>query len=87
MERADNLGWNGFMDVMLPKAIIKFRQGCGRLIRTKKDKGDIVILDSRVASKGYGRYFLNSLPVSAKRFRIKNLDDAIIPELENLGIL
>ena len=49
--------------------------------------GDIVILDSRVASKGYGRYFLNSLPVSAKRFRIKNLDDAIIPELENLGIL
>ncbi|MBE6414097.1 MAG: ATP-dependent DNA helicase [Verrucomicrobiaceae bacterium] len=87
MERADNLGGNGFMDVMLPKAIIKFRQGCGRLIRTKKDKGDIVILDSRVASKGYGRYFLNSLPVSAKRFRIKNLDDAIIPELENLGIL
>ncbi len=87
IERAENLGGNGFMDVMLPNAVIKFRQGCGRLIRTQKDKGDIVILDSRIASKGYGRYFLNSLPVSAERFRIKNLDDDVVARLENLGIM
>ena len=87
IERAENLGENGFMSVMLPNAIIKFRQGFGRLIRTKRDKGDVVILDSRVASKGYGKYFLDSLPVVAKRFRIKNLETELIPELEDLGIM
>ncbi len=87
IERAENLGENGFMSVMLPNAVIKFRQGVGRLIRTKRDKGDVVILDSRVASKGYGKYFLNALPVPAQRFRIKNLDTEIIPALEELGIL
>ena len=86
-ERAENLGESGFMNVLLPNAVIKFRQGCGRLIRTKKDKGDIIILDSRIASKGYGRFFLDSLPVSAKRFRIKNLDEDLISDFENLGIL
>ncbi len=87
IERAENLGENGFMSVMLPNAVIKFRQGVGRLIRTKRDKGDVVILDSRVASKGYGKYFLNALPVPAQRFRIKNLDSEVIPELEELDIL
>ncbi len=86
-ERAQSLGGSGFMDVMLPNAIIKFRQGVGRLIRTKSDKGSVVILDSRVASKGYGKYFLNSLPVPAQRFRIKNLDTEVIPELEELDIM
>lgn len=87
MERAENLGGSGFMDVMLPNAIIKFRQGCGRLIRTKSDKGDIVVLDSRIASKGYGRFFLSSLPTSAAPFKIKNIDAEIIPQLENLGLM
>ena len=85
-ERVDDTGGSGFMSVMLPNAVIKFRQGAGRLIRTNKDKGDIVILDSRVASKGYGKYFLNSLPVPARRFRIGGVEE-IMPELEELGIV
>lgn len=87
MELAENLGGSGFMDVMLPNAIIKFRQGCGRLIRTKTDRGDIVILDSRVASKGYGRFFLESLPTQAEPFRLKNAETELMPQLENLGLM
>ena len=85
-ERVNDTGGSGFMSVMLPNAVIKFRQGTGRLIRSKKDRGDVVILDSRVASKGYGRFFLNSLPVQAQRFKIKDVD-AIIPALESLSLV
>lgn len=55
-------GGNSFKDYSLPQAIIKLRQGVGRLIRNRQDKGIIVILDNRIITKGYGRYFWNSLP-------------------------
>ncbi|TDX46612.1 ATP-dependent DNA helicase [Orenia marismortui] len=55
-------GENSFYKYMLPKAVIKFKQGFGRLIRTKEDKGWIVMLDNRVISKSYGNIFLRSLP-------------------------
>ena len=55
-------GGNPFFDYQLPSAIIKFKQGFGRLIRTKTDQGIVVILDSRVAHKRYGRHFLESIP-------------------------
>ncbi|MEM6821074.1 MAG: helicase C-terminal domain-containing protein [Verrucomicrobiota bacterium] len=51
-----------FREYSLPEAILKFRQGVGRLIRTATDEGQIVILDSRVVSKPYGRYFMAKLP-------------------------
>jgi ATP-dependent DNA helicase DinG len=51
-----------FFDYSLPNAIVKFKQGFGRLIRHKKDRGCIVCLDQRVLTKGYGSQFLNSLP-------------------------
>lgn len=54
-------GGNSFNDYSLPEAILKFRQGFGRLIRNKKDTGIIVILDNRILKKSYGRYFLNSI--------------------------
>ena len=57
-----NCGGNPFRDYSLPEAVLKFRQGVGRLIRTRSDHGIIVILDSRVLGKFYGRSFLNSLP-------------------------
>ena len=57
-------GGNPFADLTLPDALIKFRQGIGRLIRKKDDKGIISILDSRILSKSYGRRFLQSLPKS-----------------------
>jgi DNA polymerase-3 subunit epsilon/ATP-dependent DNA helicase DinG len=46
----------------VPDAILRFRQGFGRLIRTHSDRGVVVILDKRVTSKGYGQHFLDSLP-------------------------
>ena len=47
---------------MLPRAIMKFRQGVGRLIRRSSDVGVVVVLDPRIATKAYGRHFLRSLP-------------------------
>ena len=55
-------GGNSFMEYTLPEAILKFKQGAGRLIRTKTDRGIITILDARVLRKNYGRAFLASLP-------------------------
>ncbi len=55
-------GGNSFMDYSLPEAVLKFRQGVGRLIRSHTDNGIIVILDRRVISKRYGRFFLDSIP-------------------------
>ena len=55
-------GGNPFMDYSVPEAIIKLKQGFGRLIRSKTDTGIVVILDSRVKTKRYGRLFLDALP-------------------------
>jgi ATP-dependent DNA helicase DinG len=55
-------GGNPFMDYQVPEAIIKLKQGFGRLIRSKTDTGIVVILDSRVKTKRYGRLFLDALP-------------------------
>jgi ATP-dependent DNA helicase DinG len=55
-------GGNPFRDYQLPGAILKLKQGFGRLIRTKQDTGMVVILDPRVRTKPYGRLFLASLP-------------------------
>jgi len=55
-------GGNPFNELTLPDALIKFRQGVGRLIRTITDRGIITVLDSRVLAKPYGRYFLDCLP-------------------------
>jgi ATP-dependent DNA helicase DinG len=55
-------GGNPFRDYQLPEAVIKLRQGFGRLIRTATDRGMVVILDPRVRTKQYGRTFLDSLP-------------------------
>ncbi|MDB6126841.1 MAG: helicase [Verrucomicrobia bacterium] len=56
-------GGNPFNELTLPDALIKFRQGVGRLIRSGTDRGVITILDSRILAKTYGRLFLDSLPL------------------------
>jgi ATP-dependent DNA helicase DinG len=58
-------GGDPFSELTLPEALIKFRQGAGRLIRTKTDRGLITVLDSRVLAKSYGRLFMESLPQTA----------------------
>lgn len=61
MEYIDMQGGNSFLEYALPEAIFKFRQGVGRLIRNKTDKGIIAILDKRIISKSYGKHFINSI--------------------------
>jgi ATP-dependent DNA helicase DinG len=55
-------GGNPFGEYSLPEAIIKFKQGFGRLIRSKTDTGIVVVLDKRIATKPYGKQFLDALP-------------------------
>lgn len=55
-------GGNSFQDYFLPEAVLKFRQGFGRLIRSRTDKGIIVVLDRRIVRSNYGKYFLESIP-------------------------
>jgi ATP-dependent DNA helicase DinG len=62
LERIEARGGNAFAEFSLPEAILKFRQGVGRLIRTKTDTGIIVVLDNRVLTKRYGQAFLDALP-------------------------
>jgi ATP-dependent DNA helicase DinG len=62
MEHLEEQGINSFSEYSVPEAILKLRQGVGRLIRTQKDQGMVVILDNRILSKPYGRAFLASLP-------------------------
>lgn len=73
-------GGNSFTDFQLPEAIIKFKQGVGRLIRKKTDSGNIFILDNRILKKRYGSLFINALP-SQKNIKILEKDD-IIEEIE-----
>lgn len=61
-EQIKEKGKDPFMHYHLPTAIVKFKQGFGRLIRNKKDRGCILCLDSRLINRPYGRQFLNSLP-------------------------
>ncbi|MCX5758949.1 MAG: helicase, partial [Candidatus Hydrogenedentes bacterium] len=61
-ESIDMAGGNSFMQYTVPQAVIKFRQGFGRLIRRKTDTGAIIVLDRRIATKYYGKVFLDSLP-------------------------
>jgi ATP-dependent DNA helicase DinG len=62
LEQIREQGGNPFFDYQLPSAIIKFKQGFGRLIRSKSDTGIVVILDSRIVSKPYGARFLAAIP-------------------------
>lgn len=62
IEAIEARGGNAFSEFSLPEAILKFRQGVGRLIRTKSDSGIIVVLDNRILTKRYGQAFLDAIP-------------------------
>jgi ATP-dependent DNA helicase DinG len=74
LEAIRKQGGNPFRDYQLPEAVIKFRQGFGRLIRTATDSGIVLVTDPRALEKPYGATFLDGLPdcprlrISAKRF-------------------
>ncbi|MBQ9631046.1 MAG: helicase, partial [Treponema sp.] len=69
-------GGSSFMELSVPEAVIKFRQGFGRLMRRSSDFGVVVVLDRRIYEKRYGKYFLNSIPETKQVY--ENLS-----ELEN----
>ena len=62
IEAIEARGGDSFREFSLPEAILKFRQGVGRLIRSKTDTGIIVVLDNRVLTKSYGRSFIEAMP-------------------------
>ncbi|MGX8677896.1 MAG: ATP-dependent DNA helicase [Sphaerochaetaceae bacterium] len=64
VRRIEEEGGSGFFQLSLPDATMKLKQGFGRLIRNKTDKGIVLILDSRVITKNYGQYMLHALPPS-----------------------
>lgn len=61
-ESIQKRGGNSFMELSVPEAVIKFRQGIGRLMRRSSDKGAVVVLDRRIYEKRYGSIFLASIP-------------------------
>ena len=80
VEHMENQGINSFIEYSVPVAVLKFKQGFGRLIRTRSDIGAVFVLDRRIISKFYGRYFLESLPDCNQ---IISGSDEIIRELES----
>ncbi len=67
LEAIQEAGGQPFFDYQVPQAVLKLKQGFGRLIRARTDTGMVVILDPRVLTKGYGRSFLEALP-DCRRF-------------------
>lgn len=62
LERIEEQGGNPFMEDSVPRAVIRFKQGFGRLIRSKTDTGRVVVLDGRITTARYGKRFLDALP-------------------------
>lgn len=71
-KKIEEEGGNSFFDYQLPEALIKFKQGIGRLIRNKTDKGNIFILDNRMIKKNYGVSFINAIPTKKLKILTKN---------------
>ncbi|MFZ5807629.1 MAG: ATP-dependent DNA helicase [Verrucomicrobiota bacterium] len=69
-EKIQQDGGNPFYEYSLPQAVLKFKQGIGRLIRSKNDAGQIVILDSRIFHPRFGAYFQSAIPVPVKQWNI-----------------
>ncbi|MGD0154296.1 MAG: helicase C-terminal domain-containing protein [Thermacetogeniaceae bacterium] len=67
-------GRNAFMSYTLPEAVLRLKQGFGRLIRTQHDRGLVAILDLRLRTKWYGRFFLNALPRCCEIFSLEDVD-------------
>ena len=60
--RSEQYGSEAFYKYAIPQAILKFRQGFGRLIRSSRDRGIAIVMDSRIVNSRYGRRFIESLP-------------------------
>lgn len=82
-ERVEAGGVNSFMGYSLPNAVIRFRQGFGRLIRHRSDKGVVIVADRRIISKRYGKWFRSSIPCRTFKFFE---EDILLNEVEGFLI-
>ena len=74
---------DSFSQYAVPQAVLRFRQGFGRLIRNSRDRGLVVIMDRRLISKGYGRTFLDSIPeCSVRTAPMASIAEEIVQWLE-----
>lgn len=80
VEYMERQGLDPFLEYTVPVAVLKFKQGFGRLIRSREDKGAVVVLDKRIITRPYGRFFLGSLPKCAK---ILGNTDEVIEKLKS----
>jgi ATP-dependent DNA helicase DinG len=67
LEKVDRKGGNRFRDVLLPTAVLKFKQGFGRLVRSKGDRGIVAVLDPRLITRPFGKAFMSSIPPCCTR--------------------
>ncbi len=77
IERIEERGLNPFSVYQIPSAVIRFKQGFGRLIRSREDRGIVAVLDPRILSKGYGKLFLESLPECRTVYTLEELKQAM----------
>lgn len=76
-------GRDPFQELLLPEAVIRFKQGFGRLIRSKGDRGVVILLDDRAIEKYYGRFFLSSLPI---RTHVRGENKLVLRKIEEWNI-
>jgi len=75
MQKIEEEGRNPFFEYLVPRALITFKQGFGRLIRSATDRGIVAILDPRLTKKNYGKEFLKALPECSKTSKISDIQD------------
>ena len=80
-EKIEREGRSSFAELSLPQAVIRFRQGFGRLIRSRGDRGIVVVADTRIVAKSYGTVFANSLPV---KIEVADSRPALVARLRRL---
>lgn len=86
LDKIKDDGGNPFLEFSLPEAVIKFRQGFGRLIRKNTDSGCVVVLDSRLSGKKYGRYFADSVkPKLHRHLELKTLVQAAAKHFKSMA--
>lgn len=83
-DRVTSRGGDAFDELSLPQAVVKFKQGFGRLVRHRDDRGAVVVLDPRIVRKRYGRTFLASLPDGVRPF-VRPLDNVVAHVATLLG--
>lgn len=76
-------GQNLFQKDLLPRALLKLRQGCGRLIRGERDRGVYLLLDQRLWHRNYGSVFLKSLPVKPEKVNLKGAEKLLSKDLKS----